>query len=55
MFMIAGASNSHEPGITVDGRPVGVQSRIFREQAQASMISQVWTWIPPFITSWILP
>jgi hypothetical protein len=25
MFLIAGASNSHEPGITVDGRPVGVR------------------------------
>ncbi|HEY3779502.1 MAG TPA: S-layer homology domain-containing protein [Fimbriimonadaceae bacterium] len=25
MFMVAGASNSHEPGITVDGRPVGVR------------------------------
>jgi len=25
MFLIAGASNNHEPGITVDGRPVGVR------------------------------
>jgi len=29
IFMMAGGSSSHRPGITVDGRPVGVADKIF--------------------------
>lgn len=29
LFMIAGASSSHRPGLTVDGRPVGVFGAVF--------------------------
>lgn len=29
LFMIAGASSSHRPGLTVDGRPVGVSGAVF--------------------------